>query len=191
MKRPWLVGATVLLIAPGCTGPDTESNTRPSKAVADDTAHVVGCDAAIGGGQPSPGWRNYAVVVGPLTFTGVKEIKPADRAFVSVRCRYEGLKVPLLIETGLPVRLVISAEEVDRLSLLYDPDTWSPSRNGLYRVSDGNPAVAFEACQPPTWFAGGFVVADGPRCIALDAYIGRSTQPEQVILPLGVPNCST
>jgi hypothetical protein len=188
-----LVAITVAVGA--CTsssGPSeqaTSASREPTGAGSGSPVATVGCDAAIGGGQPSPGWRRYAIEVGPLTFVGVRLVQPDDRAFVQVRGRSEALKFPVLIEGAVQVMLTVPAKEVGRVSLLYDPRTWSRMRNGRYRISDGDREVAFEACGGSTWFAGGLVVSDGPRCAALDVSTAPSTPVERVVLPLGVPSC--
>ena len=131
-------------------------------------------------------WRRKpnTIIVGPIAFpnTFPPDGREPASSFAPVRGRYPGQKVLLVVAGKTTVRLVIPTSERRRLRLLYDPSSWSPS--GLYRLSAGDDASAFQACPDETQFNGGFIVA-GPQCARVLVYVAPRARPLTARLPFG------
>lgn len=102
------------------------------------------------------------------------------------------VKALAVVRAGATVRVVVPANERDRLSLYYirsDPRRETSSGN-VYRISDGERAVTLKACRrSDSQFAGYFIVAR-PQCALIEIYAGRTTHALKRQIPFGVPQSS-
>jgi hypothetical protein len=135
-------------------------------------------------GIPS-GYRQSAVVAGPLVVIGARDYATQDRAtFRAVPRRpgrYYPQKLLVAVRAGVTVKVTVPAAE-RRFALLYGRSHWGiPYRRG-YRLADGERRVTFHACPADTpsfvpgkhrlvgrWteFNGSVIVAEA-QCVTLD-----------------------
>jgi hypothetical protein len=140
---------------------------------------VVGCDDQIyTGSRFTPDTND--IVGGPLAFVGIRNYAPTWE-FASTP---DGIKVPISLERGTIVTLVVPETERNHVALAYGPI-------GLHSVSvaDAYRSVRFEACDGQrTEWSGGFIVTD-PRCVTLDVWVDHENHPRTIALPFGVERC--
>lgn len=175
----------VLVLVGGCTSAGTSAPTpnAPATLASDASegpeaaAFVRDCDSSVYG-RLGRGWREDAVVIGPIAFIGLPSLAAApERRFEPRKGRDRSEKVLAVVRTGPPVTVRVSPFE--HVGLLYDP-----SKFNAHSVADGDPAVTFVSCEPgespyadfgasgrATQFNGAFVM-DGPGCVALDVAVG-------------------
>ena len=144
-------------------------------------AFVVDCEASLRN-QFGQDWQANSYFVGPVWFFRLDELSREEawggETWAAV---FAG------VEQGDTVTLVVPASERDNYSLLWNPATWRAAAG--YSVASGEPAVTLRACDRyHTAFNGGFV-AEKFYCAPLDVFLGDSTEPERIILRLGVTDC--
>ena len=153
-----------------------------------------GCGSrAEGGRPPAAASRPGDVVVGPVALSGLKRVASA-RGFEHYRSGDVYLiKAGAVVRAGVRATLVVGASARERAALTF-------ATRSLRAVSDGHPAVTFEACDADepafsyegkvgivTGFAGGFIVRR-PGCVPLEVRVaGRRTARANV--PFGVGRC--
>ena len=148
---------------------------------------------AEGGRAPTVASRRGDVVIGPIALSGLERVA-SRRGFEHHRSgRVYLVKAGAVVRAGVRATLVVGASARDRASLSF-------ATRRLRSVSDGHPAVTFEACDAAepafsydgnvgivTGFAGGFIVRR-PGCVPLELRVaGRRTARANV--PFGVGRC--
>jgi hypothetical protein len=166
--------------------PSGETVTDPDEPIPSDSEPFVRACGTNVYGELADYWRAESVVVGPLAFAYLKQLK--DPSFATHFETNRGVKVLAVIEPHATATVIVPAHEREHLSLLYDPSKWT--ENSLYEAVLGDAAVTFEACPdgPPTQFNGGFLVA-GARCADLDVYVADALQPDKVRVSFGAGEC--
>jgi hypothetical protein len=155
---------------------------------------VRGCDTrAEGGRPPAEAPRPGDVVLGPVALSGLKRVA-SRRGFEHYRSNHVYLiKAGAVVRAGVRATLVVGASARRRAKLTF-------AARRLRSVSDGDPAVTFEACDAgepafsydgpvgsSTGFAGGFVLSRR-GCVALEVRVaGEPTMRANV--PFGVGRC--
>jgi hypothetical protein len=130
------------------------------------------------------------VVVGPLVLVGAAYTPPH-----TVR-EFGGNKFPALVRAGHRVTVAIARSTRRVASLGYGP---LPEGVEL-SPSDGHPVVSFIACRhgkpsgstgdgQAVTFWSGFVLANSPRCVPLEAWVDDEPAPRRTALRMGVRRC--
>jgi hypothetical protein len=175
----------VMVLLGGCTPAETSTTTPATPATlasdaaeaAEVSAFIRDCDSSVYG-RLGQGWREDAVVIGPIAFIGLPSLATSpERRFEPRKGQERSEKVLALVRAGPPVTVRVAP--AGQVALLYDP-----SRFNAHNVADGDRVVRFVPCEPgespyedfgasgrSTQFNGGFVVA-GSRCAALDVAVG-------------------
>lgn len=113
-------------------------------------------------GDLGPDWRRYAVVVGPVSFVGLKFA--ANRAPAKLPDAAVAVyKTLVVVALGRNATVTISAAAGEHASLLYDSHNFRSDNR--YELSDGVPQVSFSGCPGrEAQFSGSFLVKT-PRCV--------------------------
>jgi hypothetical protein len=205
LRFPFLLLLSAL-VASACssdgTGPHASSESSRPAAVAERThtpssgtvsgAFVRTCESKVSGGL-GKGWRKdkSALVVGPIALLYPGDYADAlKRLFARHGAGYSSQKVLVVVRRGAGVNVAIAPAASRVASLLYDPSGFKDTNS--YQVSDGEPAVTFQACGGGgtrfTQFNGGFIVA-GPRCVPIGIRTG-SDAPMRRVLSFGKGHCA-
>lgn len=122
------------------------------------------------------------LVVGPLVLVGGAEFTPP-----SVVRGVKGQKYPLLVRAGHQVRLAVARGARAFAGLGY-----GRLPQGEITLAEAHKVVTFTAC-PARFgrytFWSGAVVAHEPHCVPLDVYVDDNSEPQRVVLELGVRPC--
>jgi hypothetical protein len=182
------IGILLVFMSSACTGQRGSPNQRRSQTF------IRTCESRVGGlGQLRHDWKAHAVIIGPLAFPTLRFAATYPRSNFSPRNgRYPALKQLVMLKEGAEVTISIRPSDRTRAALLYDPSDWNYS--GFYQISEGEPAVTFQACpgkskawQDATQFNGGFVVA-GPRCVGLEVKF-PSSETKEIVVSFGTGAC--
>ncbi|MBA2636698.1 MAG: hypothetical protein H0U79_00475, partial [Solirubrobacterales bacterium] len=148
---------------------------------------------AEGGGPPETASRPGDVVVGPLAFSGLARVA-SRRGLEHFRdAGVYRIKAGASLRAGVRATLVIARHARRWASLTF-------AARKLRQVSDGDPAVRFQACRADepafgydgpvgitTGFAGGFILSRR-GCVPLEVRVaGRPTV--RAVVPFGVGGC--
>jgi len=131
------------------------------------------------------------VIVGPIAWVGLRRAAAVDPARLEL---VETWKAGALVKAGAVVTVVVPKAYRTQVSLLHRTATGR-------RVTDGEPAVTFRACDrstkafsgegvvgPYTGFPGGFIVA-GARCVPLDVWGHGRPRPYRVVVSFAAAKC--
>jgi hypothetical protein len=149
------------------------------------------CAESIEGGFLRPDSR-FDVVVGPLTFHGLREASDLPRdSFAPRRGRYLAIKTVTSVRNDQRVVIAIKGSDRSSASLLYDNARFR--EDGRYLRSDGVSTVRLTACsrrEPAsdsraTQFNGGFVVTRA-SCVRVLVFVNGEHRPREVSIPFGV-----
>jgi hypothetical protein len=158
------------------TGPTASPPTDASSPM----PFVRSCDTSVFG-DLGRGWREGAVLAGPLAFVGARGYADAPARTLEGRGdRWSGQKVLVRVTGGAVVTVEIAREARAFAGLLYDPSHFNtnvPERAVA--------AVRFEPCpaQSATQFNGAFLV-DGVRCVPVTVTV-EGMQPQDRVLEFG------
>ena len=176
----WLVIAAALLAACGGAPRTEDSPHDTAPTAAPPAAEIVRTCETSGRGGVSADSQAGALVFGPLALGSLRAlpegILPAPR---TGQRRFPALESIAVVRAATTVVLAVSRADARVAALVYDERKFRD--DGMYRISELDRVVRFEACrdrrfnQGRSQFDGGIVVA-GPRCVTLDVHV-VSPQP--------------
>jgi hypothetical protein len=141
------------------------------------------CQDQFVDGSYGPGWKAGSLRAGPLWFVQARPVWVTGSGPAP-----SGL-LPVVIRDGGYAAVTAAGSSRGTFRFLYGPGT----TRGSYTLRDGSPGVTFVACSPGhdesgyrgyTVFAGLFIVARFPACVALDVWTLHARQPIRVTLPI-------
>ena len=139
-----LAGGTGVALAVG-DGDENPGTSRPA-AQTPPAAFTRTCDTRVEGGYLRAE-RRSDVVIGPLTFHGLREVADvASGDFRRQRGRYLAWKTVTALRAGRDVVLAIAPADRRRGALLYDGSGFRD--DGLYRLADGDASVVLSPAPP-------------------------------------------
>lgn len=156
---------------------------RPLR-IAEPPPGVRDCPSSVYG-DLGPDWERRARRAGPLAFVGAASGFSAEQV-----ARVRPLKVLVVVDNPHIVTLRVAREDRRAVALLYARRGRLGGFASGVRVTNGLPAVKFEACAPSevphTQFNGGFVIED-PLCAHFEVDVSGRQEPIPVEIPFGVP----
>ncbi len=206
-----LLPVLMTLAAAGCSfDASTSAPSRPESTSSNEASagenqaqqpFVRACESSVYGKLQTRARRRHSIVAGPVIFYFARSYASAPTSSFDPaggrRGRYWAQKLLVVVRAGAVARVVVPRAEQRHAALLYDPAAWT-NEEGAYRISDGQTAVAFEACAEnrasplggpvgaPTQFNGGFVVA-GARCLPL--LVSTEQRTIRTTLSFGAGRC--
>jgi len=148
---------------------------------------VRACDDSVFG-ELGPGWRKDSVVIGPISFLGLRGYRHGpDRFFQSRNGRYRALKVLAVVTGDREVTVSIADRNTDQVRMKYDPSAWGDRT--LYPLEAGDTTTVFGPCLPhrPTQFNSAFLVT-GRACATLEISTGDG-EPLRRLVSFGAQSC--
>jgi hypothetical protein len=150
-------------------------------------AFVADCPSGVHGGLPS-NYEHVSVVMGPLALYRLADLARYPAEYIAPvqpgSGRFPGFESAATVRPRHSVTLAIAPEDRAHVAFLYDPRSWRRADTG-YTVADGTPAVTLRGCTAPyTQYQGGFVL-DGPRQVALEAWIDGAAEPQRRMIQFG------
>lgn len=148
---------------------------------------VRACDDTVFG-ELGPGWRKDSVVIGPISFVGLRGYRHGpDRFFQPRNRRYRALKVLAVVTGDRVITVSIADRNTDQVRMMYDPSAWGDRT--LYPLEAGDTTTVFGPCLPQrsTQFNGAFLVT-GRTCATLEVSIGDG-EPLRRLVSFGAPSC--
>lgn len=180
--RRFVSGALALCVAGGVVGCAGASTNRRSPSVAVRTCSMVGS------GGLRPGYRQRALILGPLALGNVGTFTASEPLPGASDGRYGALEVIAIVNAGGEPVLLLPRSEWATVGLLYDPSKFRA--DGAYRLKDLEQVVRFVACKSPSFnhglsqFDGGFVITR-KQCVHLVVTTSRRTYSGE--FPAGAP----
>ena len=96
---------------------------------------------------------------------------------------------PVVLQPGARVTVAVPPGERRLVALAYTARAERGRLGLLHRFSSAQPAVTFEGCRDRVANFLGGLIATGPRCAALDFYLGRESRPVRRTIALGPGSC--
>lgn len=172
LKAPLaVVGMVVLAALAGLVDPRLRTSVAASKLVA-----TAGCDDQSEASFPGAFARRQNLVVGPLVFSGLRDMSTASRENIT---QHGGFKSPALLRPGHTVKVSVdrNARSVARLDYVH-------ARDAQPAFADLPHTIRFTACsagraesdvdgQPVTFWSGFFRLTGVPACVPITITIDR------------------
>jgi hypothetical protein len=136
------------------------------------------------------GWRDEALVVGPLAFTHAPHYADPGRDDVvaNEEGKYPALKNLAVLDAGSIAVVVVPDEHRQSLALLY-PGLGVIDSDGFAALEDAERAVVFLACPGNRTQFAGSLLATKASCAHLDVWIDDAEEPERMPLSFGAGDC--